>query len=270
MKKGYFRLSLLLVAMLGAFSTLFAQENEDLIKVPAHGRFNRGIHNYRFIPKGKWMGGVTLSYWDYNSADSRLLFSLLKDFDMHAKTTSLYPFVGYAIKDNMVVGAKLGYSRTYFNLGSLAVNIEDLDVALRNMCFSDDGYTFAAFHRSYVGLDRGKRFGLFNETTLSFSTGTSNFTRGKSEDVTATNNEDGSVYKDTKTNRYELNLRFNPGVSVFIMQNVAAEVSMGIAGFSYRSEKQKNNLGETGSSRMAGSNFKINLFNINIGVICCF
>ena len=53
------------------------------------------------------------------------------------------------------------------------------------------------------------------------------------------------------------------------MQNVCAEVSFGVVGFKYRVEKQKNNLGETGKRRSSGANFKINLFNINIGITLC-
>ena len=61
----------------------------------------------------------------------------------------------------------------------------------------------------------------------------------------------------------------NPGLAVFITQNVCAELSFGVVGFKYRTEKQKNNLGEEGKRRDSGANFKINLFNINIGLTFC-
>lgn len=75
--------------------------------------------------------------------------------------------------------------------------------------------------------------------------------------------------KRTETTLNELHLGINPGLAVFIMQNVCAEVSFGVVGFKYRVEKQKNNLGETGKRRSSGANFKINLFNINIGITLC-
>ena len=37
----------------------------------------------------------------------------------------------------------------------------------------------------------------------------------------------------------------------------------------YRIEKQKNNEGETGKRTASGADFKINLFNINIGITLC-
>ena len=111
-------------------------------------------------------------------------------------------------------------------------------------------------------------FGLFNETTLSFNTGTTRFSRG-TENAEAAATDSENAFKSTETTLYELHLGINPGVAVFIMQNVSAEVSFGVIGFKYSSETQKNNLGETGKRHNSGANFKINLFNINIGITLC-
>ena len=250
------------------YRTLPKKQPADMIRVKPHGRYDRGIVNYRFIPKGKWIGGVTASYVDFDSEDSRLLFSLLKDFDCHARTTSIKPFAGYAIRDNIIIGTKLGYNHTIAQLDNLALNIEDLDVSLKDIRYTEDTYSIGFFHRSYVGLDEGRRFGLFNETSLSFNTGTTRFTRGKEQSETPVTDE-GSEFKSTETTLYELHVGLNPGIAVFIMQNVSAEMSFGVVGFKYNVEKQRNNLGETGKRRNSGANFKINLFNINIGITIC-
>lgn len=91
---------------------------------------------------------------------------------------------------------------------------------------------------SYVGLDAGRRFGLFNETTLSFNTGTTRFSRG-TENAEAAAADSENAFKSTETTLYELHLGINPGVAVFIMQNVSAEVSFGVIGFKYSSETQR-------------------------------
>lgn len=233
-------------------------DSTEIIHTKAIGRFDRGIKNFRFIPKKKWIGGLTFSYVNFDSDDSSLLFSILKDFDCNFRTLSVKPFVGYAIRDNLVVGMKMGYNHTIAQLDNISMDVEDLDVSLKDMRYAEDTYTVAVFHRSYVGLDHGKRFGLFNETTLSYNRGTSSFSRGA-----------GSDLKRTETTLNELHLGINPGLSVFIMQNVCAELSFGVVGFKYRVEKQKNNLGETGKRSDSGANFKINLFNINIGITLC-
>ena len=56
-------------------------ENTNLVRIKPIGRFDRGIVSYRFVPKKKWIGGLTFSYVNFDSDDSRLLFSMLKDFD---------------------------------------------------------------------------------------------------------------------------------------------------------------------------------------------
>lgn len=234
-------------------------DSADIIRTKAIGRFDRGIINYRFIPKNKWLGGLTFSYVNMDTDDSRLLFSILKDIDCSFRTFSVKPFIGYAIKDNIVIGAKMGYNHTVAGLGNISLNIdEDLSYELKDMRYDEDSYTIGVFHRSYVGLDRDKRFGFFNETTLSYNSGSTTFSRGE-----------GDTMKKTETTINELHVGLNPGVVVFIMENVCAEVSLGVVGFKYRSEKQKNNEGEVGTRRSSGANFKINLFNINIGITLC-
>lgn len=233
-------------------------DSSKIIFAKPIGRYDRGITNYRFVPKHKWIGGVTFSVYNFESDDSRLLFSLLKDIDLNFRALSVKPFVGYAIKDNMVVGLKFGYSRISGGLDNLSLNVEDLDISLKDISYTDDSYSFSLFHRSYIGLDTKGLFGLFNETTLGYSTGSSRFSRGKDETL---------KYTDSTVN--QLHVGINPGIAIFIMPNVGAEVSFGVAGFTYNWEKQKKSSGETGKRTNSGANFKINLFNINIGLTVC-
>ena len=222
------------------------------------GRYDRGITNFRFIPKHKWIGGITVSVFNFETDNSRLLFSLLKDIDFNLRAMSVYPFVGYAVKDNMVLGLKFGYSRISGGIGNLALNVEDLDISLKDIKYTDDSYSFSVFHRSYIGLDGKGLFGLFNETTLGYNTGSSRFSRGA---------DDTLKYTDSTIN--QLHVGINPGIAIFIMPNVGAEVSFGVAGFTYNWEKQKKSTGETGKRTNSGANFKNNLFNINIGITVC-
>lgn len=233
-------------------------DSSRIIYTKPIGRYDRGITNYRFIPKGKWIGGMTISVYNFESDNSRLLFSLLKDIDLNLRTLSIKPFVGYAIKDNTVVGLKFGYSRISGGIGNLSLNIEDLDISLKDIKYTDDSYSFSLFHRSYIGLDPKGLFGLFNETTLGYSTGSARFSRGADENL---------KYTDTSVN--QLNIGINPGIAISIMPNVGAEVSFGVAGFTYNWEKQKKSSGETGKRTNSGANFKINLLNINIGITVC-
>ena len=58
-------------------------ESNNLIRIKPMGRYDRGIVNYKFIPKGKWIGGLTFSYVNFDSDDSSLLYSLLGGMDMN-------------------------------------------------------------------------------------------------------------------------------------------------------------------------------------------
>lgn len=233
----------------------FAFEEDTLIRTPGIGRFDRGITNHRFAPKKQIMFGVTMSYSEFDSKESSMLLMLLKDFDCSGHTVKVNPFFGYFIRDNIAIGVKLGYERSQAQLDNLSIDIEDLDLSLKDLYMTSDLFSGTFFHRSYVGLDAGKRLGLFNETALTLKFGSSRFMRGT-----------GETLKDTHTDIQEIQLGFNPGMAVFIMNNVSTEVSFGILGVKFRHESQKTNGKETGSWRKSGANFKINIFNINIGV----
>lgn len=233
-------------------------ETQEMIKTPAVGRFDRGIANYKFMPKGKWLFGTTASYSNFDSNDIRIL-SIVEGFNCNARTYGFNPFIGYFYRNNMMVGAKFGYEHLLGDLSNLSIDIdEDMDFSLSDIYYSEDLYSMAVIHRSYVGLDAGKRFGLFSETSLSYKTGSSYLVRGADMNQKKT---------ETEINEFQLNM--SPGVCVYIMQNVSVEMSFGIMGIKYRVEEQKMSNGEIGKHRDSGANFKINLFNINLGITVC-
>lgn len=236
--------------------TLETKRGIDLLRIKMVGGFVVALMNYRFMPLKENGGLVRIFLWDYNSEDSKLLFTYLDDFDFEARTINVAPFIGYFFKDNQVVGVKLGYKHTDGHLGNVSFKIDDdVNFTLKELKLKEELYNCTFFHSSYIGLDPGKRFGLFNETNLRLGFGHSEFTRGSGESL-----------KNTKTNIFEAQLGINPGVAVFIMQNVSVECSVGVIGLKYRKESQVNNLGEKGSRTNGGANFKINLFDINLGL----
>lgn len=237
--------------------TLPVKKGIDLLRIKKVGRFDRGIVNYRFMPKGQTMFGLDASFWNFDSRESKLLFAYLDNFTFNAKTVSVNPFIGYFFKDNQAIGMKWGYRQTSGKLENVSVKIdEDVNFSLKDLGLKEEIYSCTFFHRSYIGLDAGKRFGLFNETSLNIGYGKSVFTRGADE-----------ALKETTTKILEARLGISPGLAVFIMENVSVECSIGVMGLKYRQEKQTNNLGENGQHLNGGANFKINLFDLNLGLI---
>ncbi len=105
------------------------------------GRFDRGLYNYLFIPKGKWSFGLTASYGEMNTEDVQIL-SLMKDFDFKGKIYSVKPFISYFIRNNQSVGLRFNYSRGIGDLANLSVDFDDdLNFNLKDVSYYTQSYS---------------------------------------------------------------------------------------------------------------------------------
>lgn len=220
------------------------------------GRYDRGLYNYLYIPKSKWAFGLTANYGEFNSEDIQLL-DIITNFNFKGKLYSIHPTVSYFIRHNQSIGLKATYSRGSAYLGDLSVDFDDdLNFDLHNVSYVNETYAMGVFYRNYVGLDRGRRFGLFNEVDLMFQTGASRFKRTI-----------GGELRDTRTNIAQASLNFSPGVCCFLQENLAFNISFGVFGLRWRHEKQTTNGEFNGSRFSSGANFRFNIFNINFGLM---
>ncbi|MDE6532273.1 MAG: hypothetical protein K2M27_01910 [Muribaculaceae bacterium] len=219
------------------------------------GRFDRGLFNYLFIPKGIWQIGVTASYGEFSTSDLEV-FELLSDIDISGNMFSIRPYFSYFIGNNMSVGLRLGYNSGRANVDSFNVDIdESMSFNLKDIYYRSESYSAALTFNQYYGLARRGRFGIYNEVELSFSSGNSDFSRPYNGEP-----------KMTHTTTMQAALNFSPGVCVFIMDQVSFNVSFGVFGFSLRNEKQTVDGVEMGNRFTSGANFRFNIFNINFGV----
>lgn len=220
-----------------------------------YGRYDRGLFNYLFIPKGQWSFGMLASYGEFNSDDVQLL-SMLKDFDIKVKAYSLQPSVLYFFDNNQSVGVNFKYTRMYADLGGLTVDFsDDMNFSLANVSYYSKNYSAAVAYRNYIGLGRERRFGIFNEVELAFGAGSSRFLRSYSD-----------VLYDTRTSSVSAAMNFSPGVCVFIMDYVSFNVSFGVFGVNFHHERQNTNGVDEGRRFSSGANFRFNIFNINFGM----
>lgn len=220
-----------------------------------YGRFDRGLYNFMFIPKGQWGFGLTASYGEFNTDDSQLL-SILKDLDLKIKAYSIKPSISYFFDNNQAVGLQFNYSRTITDLSGLSVDFDDdINFSLHDVSYYSESYAASAFYRYYVGLGKMKRFAVFNEVELSFGSGTSRFKRIYNSEP-----------RDTRTNSTTASLNFSPGLCVFIQDNVSFNISFGVFGIHAKHEKQWVDDVKAGSRTSSGANFKFNIFNINFGM----
>lgn len=89
-----------------------------------YGRYDRGLFNLLYIPKGEWAFGFTASYGELNTDDVQVL-SMLKNVDFGGKMYSLKPSVSYFFNHNQSIGMRLNYTRGEANLNNLALDIDD-------------------------------------------------------------------------------------------------------------------------------------------------
>lgn len=226
-----------------------------ILKQTNISRYDRGLYNYLFIPRGKWALGLTASYGELDTDNIEVL-SLLTDISLYGKTYAIRPSVSYFFNHNQSVGLKVSYNHSEAGIRSFGVDIdEDLSFNLSDVGYESTTYTAAVSYRSYVGLGRSKRFAVFNEVDLGFTSGSSDFTRRYNDEP-----------KRTHTRINEVALNFSPGVCVFIMENVSFNVSFGVFGLKYRKEHQSTNGVDEGSRVSTGANFRFNIFNINFGL----
>lgn len=220
------------------------------------GRFDRGLRNYIFIPKGKWGFGVTASYGEINTEDIQVL-SLMKGLTFKGKQYSIKPYLSYFVRHNQSVGLRFNYTRGIADLDGLSIDFdEDLNFSINDVSYYQQSFAVSTFYRNYVGLDHSGRFGVFNEVDLEFSNGSSRFKRIY----------DGKP-KDTRTYVTQASLNFSPGVCVFIQDFMAFNVSFGVFGLHWRHETQSTDGVDEGSRFSSGANFRFNIFNINFGLL---
>lgn len=220
-----------------------------------YGRYDRGLFNYLFIPKGQWSFGLMASYGQFSTDDVQLL-SILQNLDLNIKAYSLQPSITYFFRNNQSIGLKFVYVRRNLDLPNLAVDFsDDMNFSLKDVSYYEQSYSTSVSYRNYVGLGRDRRFGVFNDIDLSFGSGSSRFKRYY-----------GGELRDTRTNSVSAALNFSPGLCVFIMDYVSFNVSFGVFGIKVHHEKQQTNGVEEGSRFSSGANFKFNIFNINFGM----
>ncbi|MEG0500071.1 MAG: hypothetical protein RR550_02990, partial [Rikenellaceae bacterium] len=109
--------------------------------------------------------------------------------------------------------------------------------------------------RNYISLFGSNRFGLFNDTQVTLE-------RGQGKTMSGT----GEKFNGTYTESAKFSVGISPGLTAFITDFAALEVSVGVLGFESQWVKQTKNQIETGNYRKSSANFKVNLFSLKLGM----
>lgn len=227
-------------------------------KIQRVGEIERDINKRVYAYKGEWITGLSASYYTFSSENSDFLL-FVDNIDADFAMTSIKPFVGYLYRNNRAVGMRLGYSFIDGTLDEARIDLgvdSDIQIDIPYIHTSGRYYTGSLFHRAYAALDAKGNFGLFAEVELGATGGYSIFEY-----------QSGGTYLYTRSDKRSVDLSFNPGVSMFIMNNVSTSLSFEFGGISYTNIKQYDENGVyTGGRDASGMSFKFNMLAINFGI----
>lgn len=254
------RYALLVGMLLGALMPLRAGgfEPDPLDSLTVNQRREiRGLtsRTNNFVPKGQWIFGGSVSYSTHTNDDYDFL--VVEDMNSEGYTVRVAPFVAYALRDNMALGARFIYSRTLLKVDGASVSMGDADTGVS---LSVDGYYVlrhsyegAVIWRNYIPLGRSKRFAIFTDIQLS-----AGGIQGKYAE--------GQPVRGTYETGYSVGLGVTPGLVAFATNNMAFEVSVGVMGINYSSVEQLHNQVSSGNRTTSNMSFKVNILSIGLGV----
>ena len=253
----YKRLMLLALAVMTAGAT-FAADGQAASaevatpKVKRSEKYDRGLNMpaSTFIKKGLWTTGNKASSSQFDMDEYKFL--IIDDIGLDGYTLDLSAHLGYSFRDNMMIGARFSYDRTRAGVGSANLGVGDIEMNLSNISHIKHTYTGTLFYRYYMGLGRSQRFAFFTEVGLGL---------GGSQ-AKQYMSADSGVYEKS----FDVSLGITPGVSAFITNNLALEVSVNLIGLNYSNVEQIKDQISTGSRSTSSLNCKINLLSIGLGI----
>ncbi len=226
-------------------------------------RIDRSEMKATFIPKGLWMCGATVNYREWENENENLL--VLKNLNMDGHILSCSPYVGYFVTNNLALGLRYNYSRYYFSLANLDLNLgEGLNIDLEDLYYLEHKHEVSFFMRNYMPLFGSKILGAFAEVRATYSHANGKNSSGRRTETI--NTLDGTYETVNK-----IQLGVSPGLCIFVTNFAAVETSIGVLGVDYRWSSFKNvhpnsTEYEYGKNHSGGANFKFNIFTVNIGM----
>ena len=218
--------------------------------------FDRGydkVPSSPFIAKGTWMAGGTLSYSQHVNEGHSIL--LINDINSKGYNFSINPKVLYMVKDNLGVGLKFSYDRGMLDLATANLSVAGVEMSAKDCYQINHKYSVHAVGRAYIPFANIRRFALFADVLLGGS-----FKQGKSFNAGA--EYIYGTYQQSAT----LELAANPGIMVFLSNNLSMECNVGLFGVSYGWNNQVTNQVSTGGSDVTSAGFMVNLLSIGVGL----
>ena len=251
MKRTFLILLLSVVSM----SVLSAKQEERETPMKPD-KSHRGLVDMSqvFVPRGQWLTGLSASFSTHDNDMYNVV--IINDVESEGHTIKFSPMLGYAVRDNMVVGVKFGYSRNLLRVdnGGLSIGGDSgISLNVDNYYSLKHTYEGSMFWRQYIPFGNNRRFALFSEAQLIF---------GGSQAKYVAHEPVKGTYETT----FSTTLNFTPGIAAFITNDIALELNVGVMGITFQTVRQIHNQVATGKRNESLMNFKINLLSIGLGL----
>ena len=211
------------------------------------------------LTKGTWLLGGTLSAKSNNFSDIDLLVVDVEDFDQRAFNVRLEG--SYFYKENVSVGLGLQYGE---NKVDLIANLLDNSYT-RNIRNFSRSYGVLGFIKNHIPISSSNVFYVTNQTELYYG-----FKSGPSETYI------GDILERQYAEKHSMGVSIRPGILVFLTDNFAFDLNMGILGFSHSKENvsytypennppSESSRKKDGSNKSTDLNLKFDLLRIGFG-----
>lgn len=166
----------------------------------------------------------------------------------HNRTLEIDVFGGYFLKDNLLLGIKVGYTHGRSEDKYVFDGLESV------YSYKDHSFKTGIFLRNYFKISRLLRFFIQTEVTAGFGG-----TEQHDSDL-------GPSHKAT-SDVFTLDIGFVPGVAFFVNRGIAIEASVGFAGLTYHKYKDDNLVdGAAYDTTELDFGFDVNSLRIQLGI----
>jgi hypothetical protein len=228
---------------------LFSQNSVAQVNPSAADSLALRFDNMKdFTKKGRWMTGGTLSLHLKNTSDQDQLIRYVEANETYDFTIRLDG--AYAFANQNFAGLALLYGQS-----KKTGLYENGDGELYTEDFFATQYSFCPFLKNLTPLDKKGRFNIITQIEL---------WNQIEQGVTQT------ILNETVTRKNSVKytglLGVRPGISVFVLNNVAFETTLNVAGVKYSYEKIKTTALPDSKTETANIDFKIDILQLNIGI----
>ena len=212
--------------------------------------------NHLIAPKGEWQCGLSVMYADFSSDDTEYML-MLQGVNAKASMMKLAPEAAYTFKENHAVGARFQYTNINGMLDTATADLlGNFSMTLENVTAHSRSMSGSIFQRTYVGLDKYGRIGLFWDYVLGYTRNMSQFYTGDASSSYSVKNK--------------VHLGFAPGIVYFPMNNVSVQASLCLAELSYNNVAAYSDGQKTGSRNAWRAQASLNILDLCFGLTIHF